>query len=1096
MGNWGHVARLTAVVCTFCFLAKGEVTPAPARDLGPITKRSQLSPLAKALDDMLFGDLSRLSHRDANPFVGLRMDTEGLASALEEVKAWRGEAYTELQNKGSEVNDKYTWEIQTAARDLLTVEKRRVNPRRPVVDSFISLVAQAESGERKLTLAELHQSALNQTRVQVPGAFAGGRGLEDPIAAETYNKNSFRADIFETKPKNGMVSQTEFEDWRREQMQFLAQQHYDNQLRILQSHLEGGSWRIFLETPADNHEGQTTYRRIPLTWSLLKKFVAPMPLQSKVTSRGIAYRYPTEIPLRLPPMTALTDSWGSAITLSAEPRHVHNGGKLDVNYAAEVHLTRLLAQVNHSVIEAMSELSGFTYAAYRQDRGKRFVKEWDKGIKSDLDMLTKQHKVPSMAASVKAFKEAPPGLEIAVWGRFAEASDIWQKASEYKGGFWRDLFGGPGSLYSRSAERPIPLKVRATDAAHAAGKIAKRWLPIPLVIAGAIGAAYQLDALPSLSFPQALNAVATHADSADNEMPQGQSRIGSAFNKPLSSLGDTPLFRIDARAEDGKIPLRFGFGDPHQANRLVSVPSALDQAEFVLRSAKVHRGTAEIPTGDGTTLSAIEVVGEDGRKWRADRDYHLRQTPAGETVVFPLNSEPYQVQAGFVGGGPLTRPPLVNPELQSLSHDALGELSTELRGHGFRYLPQLMTEMIAFSKNKDLPITVYDFEQILKESAYYSQVKENEGAQLFASEIAQAARFLNPEGISCYQCDGARELGVGVFRRLLSKQSGVTVTPRNVLVREPGSNVLSTAGGHADFVMDDAKSGHRYILDTTPAHRDPRDKTPYPTTGGAAPTYSDTGSELSDTVTEKVAAKSARPEPAAPARPTVPLRPWSPMLLEFFARIGEAAPVRGVTRERTSQAVAAGGPNPPSSAGDGGTKLPPKPPAVVSLEPPGHWEMDPNLERLETKRLAVIGEIARLKLFPANNGRLPTTVMMELTKEAQKFLRGEMTYEEFRKFAELSTPAKFRWPATVHRGRIVGEVMKAVWERQKELVGHLRESWKHGKTKSYAGLLDPKLNAAIQGLVDLASKTPIEPPRWVHDTPAPLTCTAQLIDIK
>ncbi len=1122
---------VAGALCLIAFSVHAE--PAKEAIDPPLTRRRQLSPMAKAIDTMLFGDVQWLNFHDQNPFLPIDYlpDKSQLAAALKQVASFRGKSYNEMVARGYKLNQTFKREIKKATYEIFANEQLVTTPSSNALYSWQVLVATGNLDERKLTQAELNLKANAVTQTVFPLAFQGldPPGLSDPDAAKIYNQAYNRSEIFDSAPDSKKIERELFEEWREKEITRLVKIIQRNVLRQIESQYRRGltPFSRVTQPPAFDKDGGT------LSFSELAQRIEPPAIMRRHVGGKLSFDYPSEVRFTFLPNETLMYS-GSRVetqTFSSALLNHAQWGKLSVPNAAEGHLSEVLEQSNRAARDALRRLNQFQYEHYRADGGKGFFLEWKKGMAAERKGLDRVWAFPMAAQSQKKFEGSH--LESALWARFSEHPEFWDKRGLRKSTIVNEVFGFR-RIQVLSAELPTPASTRLANAGNkfiesAAIKAEDLLLSHPGATATLLGTAMAAGIFGTsvwLNNPGGENpsAPVSRAAADTNLAPSHLSAQGTAFNKPLTGPSTAPIFTLLRDSGEKRKPLRFSFGRPDQATtdvRVISYP--LYSSHYRLGSELTHTGNLEIPTADGATLAFLRVVGSDGRVWARDKDYAIKQTPTGEYVVFPTSQAGYKIEAGFYGA-PAERPQLKSASLKELNLDQLQKVAEELSANGFTYLPKLINHVVAVSRREKKSLSVFDLEEILQQSALYTQNKEQyQFFTMFRSELARAARFLNPEGVSCYMCDGAQELGVSIYKKTLGPQSDIEVLPRTVVVRQPGDNGLSLAGLHADFLLRDPFSKEQVVIDTTPPQKDPRDHLTHPPGLGASPPYvenndgdknsSEPGGKNSErrnlTIAtlpmpspgDKITGLNDQTESIPPA----PV-PWGQRLNELFTTWEKADRSRPFTREAVRPALVGAGLDPqvPSvtphaAVKDTVEKGAPDPAEKVSaVKPPisaagqiaARWVFDPKLKDLSTKLAALEKLIVALKLYPNKNDSIPTSSAVEIVGLIEDVLTREITAEVFQQRMNRHLPRDFEWPL-VYSNQLASIVNAAGKRLSAHLSAH-REQWKRGDTKSYPKLLDPRVATAVNGILKWAGEQTWEPARLVYDEPTRPGCAGAL----
>lgn len=823
MGFKGAIFLLA--ICLFAVPLRADdddklVLPEPASDDlllpadSPITDRNRLSPLARGLDDLLFGDPQRLYSLDRNPFFYWTPPTaDSMQQALSEVQRFRGEQFTRLTEAGDNVLVQTRREVKQAARNAQQSERLVVLPSAAILSSWRLLNGTKASGERRLTQAEINLQANAVVEAAMRGLPPTDPG--DNTAATLYTKAFNQIEIFQTIPEKERVSRDEFENWREKEVARLSGIIRDNLLRQLESTYRQG-YRPFQVRRFDengkplrlNTKDDRPAPDVELTLDEVKNRIQSLPLVSRQYDKNrVLFDYPRGLLMQGRPHEEIIsrDNKGKAHWIKFFTTDSKNTGSIALEPAAEGHLNDLLADSIHAAHRAIDRLNQFQYDQYKRDGGAGFIRKWRAEAKADGQELNDTFSAPKIIERQANF---PPEFERALWGRFSESPEFWKEQGE-RPRTWSYVIWTPDALWLRASEPPKPNALISTAKKH----------PLATV---ALSAAVTLGSL--FGIPAAVGPF--HWQGASLNGGGALSEMGEAYNKPMSKDG-TILFMTDTSNGDHNVPTRFAFGRPAQATEPISIPQTAPRRDYTVKNRMTQTGPLEIPTADGAQLVSLHVTGMGRTEWIEGDDYEIRRTPTGEYVFFPLSSEGYNLIAGFVGA-PATRPALISADLKSLSLERLGEVSKELKANGFAHLPELLDQVIDFSKRNKRPLSVFDLEEVLRQSALYSQEKEKtQYLTLFQSELSRASRFLNPEGVSCYMCDGARELGVILYKKALAGTK-IEVIPRNVVVRSPGAEYLLKNALHADILLVDTENGQKVVIDTTPGEHDPRDGLPVP----------------------------------------------------------------------------------------------------------------------------------------------------------------------------------------------------------------------------------------------------------------------------
>jgi len=1168
-------ASLLAILCAF-FIAGASVRAEGEDKKESPLRASELSPLARAIDAILFGNGTReVAAYQLNLFA-TQVDPNSFKGAIGEVKKFRGEKYAALVKTGGEVNRKFLENVQNQALDIAKREDLFFNPPRRLARSWTALTGQNVDSEEPLPATEIGRRAQERTEAQVPFAFQGLQplGMQDPDAKSAYQRNAHRIETFETQAKHGELSRAEFEDWREREVKALAHTMATNRIRILQSEARRDVKNFVWKDPAnsDSRHWKT------VTAEEIAEFFGPTDVEREIVGNQVKYSVPRSLTLNNPASRPLASSAWFKRDLLAQPEREANSGTLDEAAAAEQHLGELLYLSNVRTAEAIDKLNEFSYEQYRRDQGKRFFTALKTFNRETVEVMQKKHALPTFAASVPHLRNLTPGFELAMWGKFAEDGKFWSSGKQPKESLLDMLLSRfPGSWNRLSNEPPTPLSVHLENAKDFAWDTARKYGWIPAIALGAI-ALHEFtrnDAPPLADKPTVTAEAQAHAprtggakdgrattsppptklatsakeienqitvvpvspttakDALDqvgpgryvdrappsNTMPPGLSKVGPAFNKPLGTE-DSALFHIESSTPASELPRRFSLGDPAKATEAMSVPTDTTAKKFIVKSARLHRGPSEIPTGENSHLASLLVEGEDGEFWKPGTDYEVRATKTGEPVIFPKRSGRFSSRAGFAETPPDERA-IQDESLRELDHGRLGKVAEELRQHGFTYLPEMIEATVTHSREKGIPISIFDLKDVLKESAYYSQVKEKRVPNLaILDEFQRASRFLNPEGVSCYECDGARELAVDLYRKSLPKKSGVEISPRSVIGRKADSLELTQNGLHADFAIHDHVHQQSFTLDTTPGRSDPRD--PHPPSGEQVGFVEPPAEPPSERTKESPVGRGrenlAMPAPSSPkvakevakegskeVTKTAQESPhdlgpnhilFSEVIVLLFKSWDRAELRRNPGRPATyANYAAAGPPEPPGKAIERMTTEPPTPTAAEHAEKKAvTFKMVPDekLGALEDRISATAKSFAMMRMVPKKMGdgfaAIPTLNLVRAARLVESRVRGSVSEAEFEHAAGEFVGKDFVMPIGSLDRQIQAFIM-AVEAEQMRLIHVYGEAWKRGN-RDYPGLLGPSVPYEIRSLTKWVTERHWEAPRAVPDSATGSLCAS------
>jgi len=1158
---WGILA-----LCLACAPVYAD-DPKPGEKPKPTPKsRRDLSPLARNLDDLLFGK----GPADVSPYqfnlFKVNLDARSFAWALEEVRYLRGAEFTALESKGSEVIEKFSEGIKKGVIEKARSENLGVTSWRYVGQSFAALRADGRNGEKALDASEVHVRALQRTQEQFPLPFMSseGQGTEDPDAKGLYQRNAHRIDTFESKPDLKRLERDTFEAWREKKVKELADRLSEHLTRMVLHDMQNGVRDFYWENPA---LGPTPSTRdlLSLSPEELKAAIRPIEVHRVVNGNQVSYEISRGLKLRSPDGRSILSAKWENLKTDRQVSQETQEGELNIERAAEVHLLGVLERENVTLLKTIEALNAYQYSHYKEDGGKRFLANLTKLNREGMARLNKKFSVPSHTWSLDHLKNVGPGFEVAVWGKFAEDPKFWTKPQEYRGMFAELVFGNQKNWGELSAVPPPPRSETLT-------KFAKTYGPIPMVLA-ALAAGYWNLPPPKAQATQgqhdSSNAVEGTNPSAHDTVtkpkpeagavrldPKSETKVkivppkegktelvihsppaeppkamtleefenhrrenpveeppATAHNKTLPKESEARTsFRLSPVEDAGVLPRRFSVPSGARAVLEAPVPDPSLPTAFHVGTPQAVSGTLAVPTGDGSQFSEIRIEGQDGRPWERGVDYELRATDAGEIVVFPKTSEPYVPSIGFSKKAADTRP-VQHPDLKAMDHAKLKAISKELSENRFVYLPALIDEALKVSEASGRPFSLFDLSDILQQSAYYSQLPENREKLVgLRTEIERASRFLDPDGIACYQCDGARELGVVIYRKATQKPEEIEIRPRYVIARKADSMDLTTNGAHADFEIADHVNQQRFVMDTTPFTADPRDPNPPNAEQSSYVDKPDHGA--AEEGREKLAldvgdpAKLKRQSNVPPATvkqqgevpPTTPHSPvdtdiYRKMLQKLLQTWNDGEIRRPFVNEPRPKPAIASGPPPTGDA-------PEKPfaeakqtaPAKTHVVPPiekrsGKWVPDEKVDALNARITSARTVFGNMRLVAKQTAggfaSLPSLDVVLLGRLIERRLRNEINDVDFEKEARRFVPDTFEFPLG-SIGRKIKAVAAAARETQLGKIDALRKLWEARKSREYPRLLDPQAAHEISAALKWIEERDWAEPQFVYDTP--FTC--------
>lgn len=1064
-----------ALVCALLVAApvRAETDP-PSAKPAP-TSRRQLSQLAQALDSLLFeeGSPHGLHPINRNLFRQQHFSQEQMNSALEEVKAFRGQAYRDLEVSGSKFYDDYQKKISEAGLGIMRAEGVRMIPSRDVVASWSVLVATGKAGEAPLPPEKIDAKARILTEQQFPLPFvaADGQGLEDPSAKWLYGRNRHRVETFETQPKAELLPRVEFEAWRQQQIQALADRLRSGVVRLVQASARTGKPELFWLLPAE--EGEASKAGEPVSVEEVGDALAPLTAERRVEGNRVWYEIKRNLSLQATGARGVMIKDKANLNLGRGYAGSWNEGKLEPERAAEDAFAKLIPESNAKILDALKILNGFQYEHYKQDRGKNFVRALKALDRDAVTALNKQLEIPPITAARDHLRGFPPGFERALWAKFEKNPSYWTDTVEQKQSFYDKYIGLPSSWWDLSATPPTPLAEKMQAAKESLWWATKRYGAIPAALAAVVALESQFGILPTRPL---VPSPGTH-ESPSSKMPGSLSAIQPAFNKRLPKGDGAPLYTIASDKPDSEIPRRFSVGSLEKTKTGYLLPETT-AADFTVNSKGFHEGIAEIPTGDNTHVASARVTGADGQPWKPQTDYTVEGKPDGEIVIVPKRAGAYRTSVGFYNN-PEKPSEIKNPALSALDHEKIESVAKELGESGFKYLPQLLRKLVETSRKENRPISIFNLQDTISSAAYYSQVPES--FQLFGgfrSEFGRAARFLNPNGISCYECDGARELAVPLFKKILEGNTDIEITPRNILARKSNVPSLSLAGLHADFLIRDKKNDQKFVIDTTPGKFDPMDPDP--------PTSDQTSF---------VDRPKGQPERVAHEGPpdvkTIPLSekplhesPFPKMVADLFAMWRLAKHDRlEIDKVPRTAVSAAGGPDPKENTEVAEAEAPVEGHVTVAkeIEATGRWELDHRIPEIEKLLKNARDTFAASKLIPKTPySPLPSLQMMRLGRLITRRLGNEISDEDFRKEAKELVPENFEWPIG-NLDRQIKALVKAAKDKQWKTITAHREAWAKRRTQEYPGLLSPIVLQHMQNFYRYLESETWQEPRFVRD---------------
>lgn len=1045
-------------------------------DPDPPTRVSELSPLARVLDRLLFGDGARdLSSYDRNLFTGILVDEDKFKRALKDVFDLRKEEGRKLKDQGFKVHANYVDALQQRARELVSEEGLNPTAIRDTAAYFLQVTAGQKDGEGPLSPSDVATRADNTTREIFPQAFfSGGQGLSDPFAKDTYLRQFHRIETFETQPKATTISREDFESWREREIRRLTENLRNQVIRMAQADARLGLGLTVYKI-ADGAQKPTK-----MTAEEIGSAVPPFDVNRVVRGNKVTYEIPKQFDLDLSGHSLVFDLPG-LMRPNRKGTHYANMGAIDIDKDTEVLLSHLLAISNLGALRMIQAINDFQYDQYKQDRGRSFLDKAKRLERETAREFTSKWRVPPTAVSLPHLAELGDGIEIALWGKFEKDPSFWD--APHKLGFFRDFLQLPVRFSQLSDEPPKPWLERLIRAKDSTLQMAKRFSLVPAAI-GALwfGADWFMDLPLSEEVGSPIAALAPDHNLEPNDNP--------ATNKALPSEKENQnLFLLDSKKAPETLPRRFSNGKPSKAVVPVSVPATSADTVFSVNSTSPHLSVKSIPTGDGSQLSSLRVTGKDGREWAPGVDYTLRATEEGEVVIFPKTYDAYTISAGFAEKAKDSRP-IQHAELRAMNLDRLDEIARNLRAHHFTYLPDLLEQATAFSRARKRPLTLFDLEELLRRSAFYTQASESKKSFADrATEMEKATRFLNPEGVACYMCDGAAELGVTLFREQLPNRDEFEIRKRSVLTRKEGSFYLTKNGLHADIFIGDNTYQQDFLLDTTPPSHDPRDKTTItPDQVGYVdvhdrsinlpsaifppiPQPEKSNEPAKVTAHETVKEKANEPEAAKPepSRAYPPL-PYAEILKRLTTIWHHAMSERPKLTKVPRVDTVSGPPSGDTEEKPRVNEMPSQAPKVSSVEPVTQWQLDPKISALHdrvtqsARHFASLGVVPK-KLPGGGFAPIPSANVVRLGRFLESLLNREITLEEFEKETAFLAPEDFTFP----RGSLDRKVKALVAAARKKQLGILdshRELWEKQKTKEYPRMLNPSVGYEVNQLLN------------------------------
>ncbi len=313
------------------------------------------------------------------------------------------------------------------------------------------------------------------------------------------------------------------------------------------------------------------------------------------------------------------------------------------------------------------------------------------------------------------------------------------------------------------------------------------------------------------------------------QKPLLRERSESRNKEITQAMKDDLLYRLEPLQGRGGVPERFvenyhrDFATSEATRKLQNVSSEASGVEFFLHTNHVNRvgesGFVPVPRpvaeGDRYRLATLQIYGSDGVLLYADRDYELfelKETGAWAARILNARVEAVRFSAGFAKEKTVA---IVAPAPPRVSSDRVSELSLKLAEAGMIRLAAAIEALLSRKENK-ATVDVVSLGEAFQSSGRYATVRETDlglraGSVRADNPFFRFARFVDPQGYLCVQCDGANSLFAEFLRTVLPKESGIRVMTLPMLVRDAGEMALSRASLHLSTFL--AIPGHELPLE-------------------------------------------------------------------------------------------------------------------------------------------------------------------------------------------------------------------------------------------------------------------------------------------
>lgn len=306
------------------------------------------------------------------------------------------------------------------------------------------------------------------------------------------------------------------------------------------------------------------------------------------------------------------------------------------------------------------------------------------------------------------------------------------------------------------------------------------------------------------------SAGSTHGAAVNSDEDRGHDLFEVRVRR-FQSLPFGAHFGYQSARDFGETGLRWALlapsaGKPH--HEVVSLGKLLLEANRLV-----------IPRRQGFAPQTVEITSGD-MVYRLGVDFDLLEDVNAQFLFANFRHMPpamVTVRAVFAKSA-VAEPQSVPQDLRRLRAPVLAELGAELRRGGVVHLAE---SLLLLSLRSSGEVLAEDLADVFRRGSRYSYYPERAGSVSGAEGIfANHSRFVDDEGILCFQCDGSNQLFVNFLNEYFRRTNLPYVARlKRVLVREKGKlNEI----GHVVTAVDDLQGRELWSADVTPGHMDSR----------------------------------------------------------------------------------------------------------------------------------------------------------------------------------------------------------------------------------------------------------------------------------